>query len=180
MLNAGNWTPNQQNTILFVLVDSSGVEKTGLGSGFTLQISKAGDTFAASAGTKSEVGLGWYKYVATAGEADTPGPVAIVVTGSGIVQQNLEYVVADRVATAVEFTYTVVSDEGGNPPISAVEVYITNDAGGANVVWRGQTDSFGVARDDFGNLPRLQPGTYFFFRYKYGWNFENPDTEVAG
>lgn len=180
MLNAGNWTPNQQNSILFVLVDSSGAEVIGLGSSFTLQISKAGAAFATGAGAKSEVGLGWYRYVSTAAEADTPGPVAIVVSHASTIQQNLEYVVADRVVTAVSFTYTLTSDEGGNPPIAGAEVYIATDSGGANIVWQGQTDNFGVARDGFGNLPRLQPGTYYFFRYKYGWSFENPDTEVVG
>lgn len=179
MLNAGNWTPNQQNVILFVLVDAFGVEVTGLGSSFTLRISKAGATFATGAGTKSEVGLGWYRYVATAAEADTPGPVAIAVTEASVIQQNLEYVVADRVTAAIEFTYTVTSDEGGNPPIAGVEVYSATNSGGANIVWQGYTDSFGVARDNYGNLPRLQPGTYYFFRYKYGWNFNNPDTEVV-
>jgi len=177
MLNAGDWTPNQPNTITFVLVDSTGTEVIGLGDTFTLQISKAGGSFSPNAGVKSEIGLGWYKYVSTSGEADTPGPVAIVVTGSGIVQQNLEYVVDTRVVTGIEFTYTVTSDAGGNPPIEGVQVIITVDSGGANSVWSGYTDSFGVARDFNGNLPRLTAGTYYFFRYKNLFIFTNPDIE---
>ena len=178
MLNAGDWTPNQPNTILFVLVDENGIETAGLGSTFTLRISKAGAAFAVSAGTKSEVGLGWYKYVSTAGEANTPGPVAIVVTGSGVIQQNLEYVIASRVENTIPFEYTVTSDGGGSP-IAGVQVIITTDAGGSNPVWVGYTDSFGVARDAYGDLPPLQPATYYFFRYKYLWTFENPDSEVV-
>lgn len=179
MLNAGNWTPNQPNTILFVLVNSSGAEVTGLNGTFTVRISKAGVAFATGVGAKSEVGLGWYKYVAVAGEADTPGPIAVVVTGSGIIQQNLEYVVADRVETGVNFTYTVTSSAGGNPPIEGVQVIVTMDSGGANVVWAGYTDALGVARDVNGDLPRLVPGVYYFFRYKYLWVFDNPDLETV-
>lgn len=178
MLNAGDWTPNQPNTILFVLVDASGIEVTGLGSGYTMWISKAGGTFTARAGVKSEIGLGWYKYVSTAGEADTPGPVAIVVTGVGIIQQNLEYVVASRVENTIEFTYTVISD-GGGLPIEGVQILIATDSGGSNIIWTGFTDSLGVARDSSGDLPRLQPGNFFFFRYKYLWTFVNPDPEVV-
>src|SRR5688572_9467820 len=107
MLSAGQWKQNQPNTILFVLVDASGVEVSGLGSTFVLQLTKAGAAFQASAGTKSETGSGWYKYVATTGEADTPGPLGVKITGAGIIQQNLEYVVETRVQTSVPFTYTL-------------------------------------------------------------------------
>lgn len=179
MLSAGVWKKNQPNTILFVLIDASGDEVTGLGSGYVLQISKAGAAFAASAGAKSEVGSGWYKYVATAGEADTSGPIAVMVTGAGIIQQNLEYVVEDRVETAVEFTYTLLSSAGGNPPISAADILIYTDAGATDFVWGGRTDTFGVARDSYGNLPRLEPGAYFFFSYKNGFSFNNPDLETV-
>lgn len=178
MLNAGDWTPNQPNTILFVLVNDLGSELAGLGSTFTLQISKAGAAFAASEGTKSEVGLGWYKYVATAGEADTPGPVAIAVTGAGIVQQNLEYVVGSRIVDGIEFEYLTVT-EGGGDPIVGVQIIIATDPGGTNVVWVGYSDELGVARDGNGDLPRLFSGTFYFFRYKYLWTFDNPDVETV-
>lgn len=178
MYAAGGWKKSQPNTILFVLVDADGEMVTGLGSGYTLQISKVGAAFAAGAGTKSEVGLGWYKYVATAGEADTSGPVAVVVTGGSAIQQNLEYVVEDRVVTAVELTYTVTSSSGG-APIEGVYVAIATDSAGGHVVWSGHTDVFGVARDGAGNLPRLDPGTYFLFRQRAGYVFSDPDMEVV-
>jgi hypothetical protein len=167
MLSAGNWRKNQQNTILFVMVDTTGQEITGLGSSFTLQISKSGAAFANSAGTKSE-----------AGEADTGGPVAIKVTGSGSSQQNLEYVVEDRVETAVDFTYTVTTT-GGGLPIEGVEVVTYLDPSAVNIVWEGITDFAGIARDTNGLLPRLQPGTYYFFSNKAGYVFTNPDTEIV-
>lgn len=177
MLSAGAWTRNQSNTILFVLVDSGGNEVTGLGSAFTLQISKAGGAFVVGAGTKSEISLGFYKYVSTSGEADTPGPVAIVVTHASTVNQNLEYVVDDRVVTAIEFTYLVTSTVGGLS-IEGVRVNIYTDGSATNLVWTGETDSFGIARDVYGAKPRLEPGTYFLWRLKDSYTFSNPDEET--
>lgn len=178
MLSASAWRKNQQNTILFVLVDANTEEVVGLDDGFVLSISKAGGSFAASAGLKLEVGSGWYSYTTTVGEANTSGPVAVKVTGVGIVQQNLEYIVDDRVISAIEFTYTVTST-AGNVPVQDVDVLISSDLLGINMVWTGTTDSFGVARDTYGYKPRLQPGTYYFWRSKSGFTFPNPDTEVV-
>lgn len=177
MFGAGAWKKNQPNTLLFVLVDADGDEVTGLGDGFSVQISKAGAAFESGAGSKDEVGNGWYRYVSTAAEANTSGPVAVIVTGAGAVQQNLEYVVEDRVVTAVEFTYTITSSAGGLP-IEGVYVAICTDPSGGNVVWTGHTDAFGVARDSNGNLPRLDPGTYYIFRQRAGFVFDDPDMET--
>jgi hypothetical protein len=178
MLSAGAWVRSQQNKILFVLVESNGNEVTGLGSSFTLQLSKNGAAFAGSAGTKAEVGSGWYSYLSTAGEADTVGPVAVKVTGGGIVQQNLEYVVEQRTALAIEFTYTVTNISTGFP-IDGVTVWFCTDSGGLNAIWAGVTDALGVARDGVGLKPRLDGGTYYVFRQKAGFTFSDPDTEVV-
>ena len=170
------WVRNQVNQIVFVMVDANGTEVAGLGSGFTLQIAKANGAFANSAGTKAEIGNGFYAYTATAGEADTLGPVAITVTGSGAVQQNLEYVVQQRTINAVAFTYTVTV--GGNP-LAGATVWISTDSAGNNVIWQGTTDAFGVARDSSSLLPYLDPGTYYFWTQAEGYSFTNPDTEVV-
>lgn len=177
MFGAGTWKKNQPNTILFVLVDVDGDEVVGLGGGFNVQISKAGAPFESGAGSQDEVGSGWYRYVSTAAEANTSGPVAVIVSAPGTVQQNLEYVVEDRVVTAVAFTYTITSSAGGLP-IEGVYVAISTDANGGNVVWTGHTDAFGVARDRNGNLPRLDPGTYYIFRQRAGFVFDDPDMET--
>lgn len=178
MQSAGVWELNQQNTILFVMVDSAGTEITGLGSGYTLEISKAGAAFAASAGTKSEVGSGWYKYVTTTGEANTRGPVAVKVTGSGALQQNLEYVVAGRNAGAVEFTYTVTDSVSGLP-VEGANVWITSDTAGNNTLWAGTTNSSGIAVDQNGNKPFLDPGTVYVWIQRAGYIPPTvPDTEV--
>jgi hypothetical protein len=83
-------------------------------------------------------------------------------------------------ATAIEYTYHVY-ESGGPPniPIDGVTVDISTDVAGLNVVWSGETDTFGVLRDDFGNLPRLDAGTYYFWRQHSGFTFDNPDQEVV-
>lgn len=177
MLSAGEWTPHQPNKILFVLVDPSGNELAGLAGGFTVQISKNGGAFVNSAGTNAEIGSGWYSYLSTAGEADTRGPLAVKVTGSGAVQQNLEYVVGGRVPTAIAFTYTLTNISNGNPIDGAVVSFAT-DSSIINIVWTGTTDAFGVARDSNGNLPYLQPGTYYVRSQKPGFTF-SIDTETV-
>lgn len=174
------WELNQTNTITFVLVDAAGTEVTGLGNTFTLEVRKVGGAFVAGAGTKSEISDGWYQYIATAAEADTSGPVSIIASGAGTVQQNLEYVVRARNSSAVAFTYTV-NNSATLLPIEGVEVWITTDLAGTNVVWNGVTDALGVARDVNDNLPWLDPGTYYFWKQGVGMSDDdNPDTEVVG
>lgn len=94
------WIPNQRNRISFVLVDAGSAEVAGLGSTFTLEISKNSGAFSVGTGTKTEIGNGWYSYLGTTGDADTPGPAAIRVTGTGIVQQNLVYYVPTQAVVA--------------------------------------------------------------------------------
>lgn len=177
MLSAGAWKLSQTNLITFVLVDSDGTEVTGLGTGFTLQISKAGGAFAGSAGTKAEIGSGWYKYTSTAGEADTVGPVAIKVTHASIVQQNMEYVCESRAITAIEFTYTVTNSVTA-AAIEGVQVWFCPNGDTSRVIWYGVTDAFGIARDEAGSKPRLDPGTYTIVLQKAGYTFAN-DTETV-
>ena len=178
MLNAGSWQLNQQNTILFVLVNTAGNEVAGLGTTFTLEISKAGAAFVGSAGSKAEISDGWYSYLTTTGEADTVGPVAVKVTHGSIAQQNLEYVIVQRTISAVEFTYTV-TDSATTNPLEGVEIHFTTDIAGNNVVWSGTTDTFGIARDSQNQKPYLDPGTYYVWRRKSGYSFSDPDTEVV-
>lgn len=178
VIGAGVWELDNVNTITFVLVDSSNIEVAGIGNAFTLEISKNGGAFAPSAGAKSEIGDGWYKYEATAAEADTIGTISINIIHASTVQQNLEYVVEQRTAGAVSYTYTV-NDTVTFNPIPGVEVWITTDVAGNNVVWNGYTDTFGIARDESGALPLLDPGTYQFWNKKPGYSFANPDVETV-
>jgi len=77
--------------IAFILQDTDGIEVTELAGTFSVAISKDGSAFAAGSGVKAEIGSGWYSYELTAAETDTPGPLAIKVTGAGADQQNLLY-----------------------------------------------------------------------------------------
>ncbi len=173
------WKLAQQNRICFVMVDSNGVEVAGLGGiGINLEISKNGSAFISGTGAKTEIANGWYSYLSTAEEANSVGVVAIKVTGAGAVQQNLEYSVQQRNSNAIVFTYTVTDVTTGNP-IEGVEVIITTDSFGSNVIWAGNTDTLGVARDDNSRLPYLDPGTYFFWSQRSGFSFNNPDTELV-
>lgn len=172
-----HWILNQQNRIAFVMVDNTSTEVSGLGNGFTLEISKNGAAFVASAGTKAEIANGWYTYLSTAAEANSIGVVAIKVTGAGAVQQNLVYTVQQMTSQCINYTYTVTSS--GNP-LANVEVFVTTDNAGNNVVWRGLTDSFGIARDENDNLPCLDAGTYFFWKELAGFSDnDNPDQEIV-
>src|SRR3990167_7642454 len=167
------WKRNQANRITFVMVNAANTEVAGLGAGFTLEISKNGAAFVASAGTKTEISNGWYSYLATASEADTVGPVSIRVTGAGAIQQNLEYVVVQRTSGAIEFTYTVLDTLAA--PIEGAQVCITTDIGGSNTIWNGTTDALGVARDVNSEKPFLDTGTYYFWSQKVNYSFPNPD-----
>jgi hypothetical protein len=80
---------------------------------------------------------------------------------------------------AVEWTYSVTEPDGVTP-IQGVDVWVTTDVAGSNVVWRGMTDTFGAARDLTNSRhPWLDPGTYYFRRHKAGYNFPEYDTEVV-
>lgn len=177
MLSAGAWKLSQQNLIKFVLVDGLGNEVSGLGTAWVIQLSKPNAAFVTGAGTKSETGSGHYQYLATAAEANTVGPVAIKITHASIIQQNLEYIVEQRTPLSVAFTY-IVTDSVTSLPLDGVCVVFSTDSAGNNIVWNGYTDALGVARDLNGNLPRLDPGTYFVFRTLAGHIF-SVDTEVV-
>jgi len=169
---------NQAQLITFVMIDTNATEVAGLGSGFTLQLSKAGGAFAPSGGSKAEIGNGWYSYLTTAAETNTAGPLSVKVTGAGAVQQNLVYIVKSETKNGVAFTYTLTNSVT-LLPIAGATIWFTTDVAGLNVVWAGTTDAFGVARDTDGNLPFLDPGTYSVWRQAEGYTFTDPDTEVV-
>jgi hypothetical protein len=163
------------NAIPFVLVDENDVEVTGLGDGFAASLSKNGGSFAAGVGARSELGDGWYLYVATGEECDTVGALALRVTGSGVVQQNLLLRVAQMASGpgGIQWSYILTSSVDG-APIGDARVWVTTDVGGQTVVASGRTDAFGVVTF------WLDAGTYYVWRQKSGWSFENPDVEVVG
>lgn len=83
-------------------------------------------------------------------------------------------------AGALEITYTVKEDnEDTGDAIEGVSVWITTDESGGDVIWSGVTNSSGVLVDpiDGTTKPRLDAGTYYFWRQKSGYVFSDPDEE---
>lgn len=127
--------------IVFVLVDDNGDELPGLGTAFTVQVSKNGAAFAASAGTKAEIGSGFYSYALTAGETDTLGPLAVAINAAGAVQQNLVYEVSGSVweapsgpnilsaAEAAIFLRSVADDQAMLQMLPLIDEYLKNATG---------------------------------------------------
>lgn len=72
----------------------------------------------------------------------------------------------------IAHTYTVTSSVDATP-VAEVQVSVSTDVAGANIVAAGYTDSFGQI------IFYLDPGTYYFWRSKDRWTFANPDTEVV-
>lgn len=173
-----NLRRSQAQRIPFVMVDSSNIEVVGIGGGgLTVEILKSGGSFVAGVGSAGEHGDGWYYYDLTATETDTVGPLIVKVDALNCAQQNLLCAVESLQIGYIEFTYTVV--EPVAIPIPNAMVWISRDVAGIQIVWTGDTDAFGIARDLYGNLPMLYPGTWYFWTHKVGYTFPNPDAEVV-
>jgi hypothetical protein len=146
---------NSEQLITFVLVDIDSVEVTGLGSTFTLEISKNGGAFAAGTGAKAEIGDGWYSYILTNNETNTPGPLSIRILGAGTVQQNLLH--------TIHFSSTWEPGEG--PNILTV------------------TEAATVLRcaEDDPNMLMLLPGIDAYIGMGTGWDWalDDPVNELA-
>ncbi len=72
----------------------------------------------------------------------------------------------------VVWTYTLTNDVGGAPIPDAL-VEISTDQNKGNVIASGYTDNFGQVTFN------LDPGTYYLFRTKAGWQFTDPDIETV-
>jgi len=72
----------------------------------------------------------------------------------------------------VSFSYTL-TDSTTALPVSAATVWATTDLAGVNIVATGVTNTFGIV------IFNLDPGTYYFWAYKPGYNLGGPDTEVV-
>jgi hypothetical protein len=72
---------------------------------------------------------------------------------------------------AITWTYSLTTDD--TTPIADADIWVTTDHAGSNVVASAVTDAFGVVTF------HLDPGTYYVWAQKAGWNFANPDTEVV-
>jgi hypothetical protein len=70
------------------------------------------------------------------------------------------------------WTYTLTDSESGLP-IADAEIWVTTDVGGVNIIGREYSDVNGQV------VFYLVPGTYYVWRRKTGYTFDDPDTEVV-
>lgn len=73
---------------------------------------------------------------------------------------------------SVAWSYALTSSVDG-APIADAEVWVTTDEAGDHVVASGRTTAAGTVAF------QLEPGTYYVWRRKAGFNFDNPDAEVV-
>jgi hypothetical protein len=128
--------------------------------------------------------IGAYLRIYTAADLDTYNYYARgTYTGATVldVDDVMGAVGIDKIplGTAVAYTYTVTDSVTGNP-VPSVTVTVSTDIAGTILIWSGITDAFGVARDIYGDLPRLDVGTYYFWKFRVGYiDDQNPDTEIV-
>lgn len=133
--------------------------------------------------------VGVYSASFTVPAAYTNGDVLVLrvaatvnaIAGKGDVWHALVWNNVLLVAGSIAWPHTVTGPPPGLVPIPDVEVWISTDVLGANIVWKGYTDAFGVARDLAGALPGLDAGPYYFWHHKVGWQPSpaDPDLEVV-
>ena len=162
-----------------------GTAKTGDASNITAQISKDGGACAATNDTNpteldSTDAPGIYLFDMT--QAETNANLVIIAAASSTDGVEIDPVIIYTKSTgpgALEITYTVKEDdEDTGDPLEGVEVWISTDASGANIIWNGTTDASGILKEAGGSKPYLDAGTYYFWRKKSGYNFTNPDSET--
>lgn len=190
---------NQSIIINFVVWDTSAnTGKTGDTSNLTLKLIQDG-TAASPTNSPSEVDAiyapGIYKITLTAGEmnynsvtlagiSSTANCVVLpvnMVTDRGNILSILEDTGTTLPASisgmfsgsgANSWTYTL-TDADTSLPIGSATVWITTDSDGANIVANGTTDAYGQVTFN------LDSGNIYVWRYKVGYNFTDPDTEVV-
>ena len=117
--------------------------------------------------------------LSAAGSAGDPWSTAVpgaygAGTAGYVLGTNLDAKVssAGGGAGGISWTYTITDSISGLP-IADVDVWVSTDLSGANIIASGKTNQYGVATF------MLDAGTVYVWRQKTGVNFVNPDTEVV-
>lgn len=133
------------------------------------------ETKALTSSDFSEGGDGMYRVKFSASECDTVGLFQYWVMAPGCdTSYQAGYVTYLPTGEgAISWTYTI-TDTDSSLPIPDVEVWITNDIGGEFIVAGPQR-----SKPDGSTLWHLDPGSYYIWRQKAGYNFNNPDLEVV-
>lgn len=169
--------------------DANGDPVLGITDGqWTKRIAKGGGAFAPMTVTITETGNGFYSLTYSTSHTDTLGSLSMYFIAPGTQQVNVQYRVVSKLvedlsvatfpAGAISFTYTMTNAQTSNP-LPGVNIWISTDNLANNIIWKGVTDTFGVARDVNNNKPQLDAGTYYFWRQKAGFLFNDPDSEVV-
>lgn len=98
-------------------------------------------------------------------------PNGYVAGKAGYILGNLQATVFPSGANPVTIT---IRNSLTTFPIDGAKVWISTDLAGANVVWSGATDAFGVARNVLGELPALNNGLYYRWVQDSGYTDSNP------
>lgn len=134
----------------------------------------------AGGGAVEHEGNGCWRYEPTQAETNYDHVAFTFVNASSVTVSVQIYtrIVLTGLPGCSDFTYTVVDSLAA--PVAGATVWFTTDVGGANVIWTGTTDTFGVARDASDDLPCLDPGTYYVWVHKPGYTPNDyPDVEVV-
>ena len=107
---------------------------------------------------------------------DTGETAGTAVSGS-VVGEIVASITGGGIPGAIEVDDLAIDD--GDDPLAGVDVWITTDEAGGNVVWRGVTDAFGNPRNGAGNHPLLDAGTYYVWCQLAGYVFSNPTEKVV-
>lgn len=158
----------------FLLVSSVDFVTPVLGAVPTIKIGKQGAGLVAATNPGVERGLGWYEVTFTAAEMNTLGGFKVdIQAATAAPWRDVAEVIAPGAGNgSIAFTYTVTNSVT-MLPLDGVQVTVTTDLAGQNVVARGTADAFGVV------VFYLDAGTYQFWSVRSGYTFTNPDQEIV-
>ena len=110
---------------------------------------------------------------APSGSGSSPATIAAAVVDQALAGHTTAGTVGAAIsalggAGAIYWPITIKDDD--SVVMADVDVWVTTDEAGANVVVSATTDAFGIV--EF----YLDAGTYYVFREKAGYNFNNPST----
>ena len=164
--------------LLFLMVDSTDhiTGKTGLSPNVNLR--KAGGAFLSATGAITEIGSGWYQVAGNTMDTNTLGPLILHATASGadpcdeifpVVAYNM-LVAGLGLAGAGSTHYEITVQTSGSVAISGVEIWISTDAAGSNIV-AGVLHTNDVGKVTF----MLDSGvTYYMWRDHPDYQWTNP------
>jgi len=148
--------------------------ETGLAGTMTVNLSKAGAALVArnSATAISYDAHGCYRVPLNTTDTNTLGPFTVSVSDAAThlpVMKEYEVVLPAAGAGAVSEVVTVTDDDSN--PLDGVEVWVTSDIAGTNVV-AGSLTTNASGQVTF----MLDAGTYYAWKQLSGYNFTNPET----